>query len=1000
MAKKKNRKKAGSSGRDWRKGLDSGPLHNPVVTEEFYQSWLATSQTRSAAREAKEETMKNEERDREWKLSGGDAGQKVLKTFRATVEDINEEKRQATIVVSSDDVDRDGEVVWSKAMKKAIKSFLKHAPLLHSHKWGGDLLAQIGHIVALKVVDGQTWATMEWYPGEGINDNADWGWKIALRKMAAFSIGFLVNKRLAPGDPGYPEQFLVKSEDGEDRPRGPMVYSDIELLEISQVLIPSNRAAVQERAAAEDAPELEKEMAEMALKSKGLFTEAELIATAEEAERNRGHDTARFEPPDSPSMPANPYLGMLCDFLGCEVKSIHMISHMVRSAEVGNFLSAFKAKTVGHKELDVRNIMSNGTERPPLYESIQLNSKMEDSFLVDGISFRTAESFKYAVEFEVKYFGVSISIYANEKDADSIGDLLSSSIRHADENHVLRGEAFSLSGAILGRGENTWGDLFLKDEVKKPIMRAAKVLSEKGSSARNRGVILMGPPGTGKTLSGRIIKDEAKTTFIWISAKDFYYCGATFGLTEGFGLAAKLAPSVLFIEDVDNWLNSRTIDLLKTEMDGIDTKRGVLTILTSNHPETLPDAIIDRPGRFDDILHVDFPDEAMRSAMLQAWAPSATKAVVKSIAKDMEGYSGAHLKELVVYAGIIAEEDGLALDAALVAAVEKIREQRELIDELQVEGSKYDPKKGYLSGLAWTKGRSERWAVENRIVDEKAGDTVSLVNPPSVKEPAPSGSWKYCVCRSCGYFEEHKAGERCADKKCPECGEALIGSDEKPKSTEPEAVESSPAIDESLIEGVEQVSASTLAAVEAMGEKVDALARNMELVSYVVEALTEKVTDMIPVVATSRETIDAVRTDLCERNSEAPEYLGAVIGEIESLKDARSEAEAGTLAALKAVLGEARRLLRDLRVYHEDLAESRDFRIAEVARRELEQPEEALPEKGEKTYTREELEAEIMRQVPGLVKDAIMEQSAAMRRELMSAQRKGAGLQSKEKKEE
>jgi len=45
----------------------------------------------------------------------------------------------------------------------------------------------------------------------------------------------------------------------------------------------------------------------------------------------------------------------------------------------------------------------------------------------------------------------------------------------------------------------------------------------------------------------------------------------------------------------------------------------------------------------------------------------------------------------------------------------------------------------------------------------------------------PEGSWKYCICRDCGYSKDHKAGERCGDTKCPECGEPLTGSDTKPK---------------------------------------------------------------------------------------------------------------------------------------------------------------------------------------------------------------------------
>ena len=68
--------------------------------------------------------------------------------------------------------------------------------------------------------------------------------------------------------------------------------------------------------------------------------------------------------------------------------------------------------------------------------------------------------------------------------------------------------------------------------------------------------------------------NSAQATFIWVSARDFYRAGAFGGLAYAFDLAAECAPSILFIEDVDHWLTEWTIDLLKTEMDGIKRRRG------------------------------------------------------------------------------------------------------------------------------------------------------------------------------------------------------------------------------------------------------------------------------------------------------------------------------------------------------------------------------------------------------------------------------------------
>lgn len=188
---------------------------------------------------------------------------------------------------------------------------------------------------------------------------------------------------------------------------------------------------------------------------------------------------------------------------------------------------------------------------------------------------------------------------------------------------------------------------------------------------------------TGKTLSGRIIMNSTESTFIWISARDLMYSGASGGISYGFSLARELAPSVLFIEDIDNWLHDRATDLLKTEMDGISQSKGVVTILTSNHPERLPEALIDRPGRFHEILNFALPDASIRTKMLKAWATGITEKAADSLTLDTKGFSGAHMYELVKFAQTIAEEDDIDIADALVISLKKIKDQRELIDSVR-----------------------------------------------------------------------------------------------------------------------------------------------------------------------------------------------------------------------------------------------------------------------------------------------------------------------------
>jgi hypothetical protein len=197
------------------------------------------------------------------------------------------------------------------------------------------------------------------------------------------------------------------------------------------------------------------------------------------------------------------------------------------------------------------------------------------------------------------------------------------------------------------------------------------------------------------------MNETTDATFIWISAKDFWQMGSMGAISNAFSMAKELAPAVLFFEDVDNYMRDTTIDLLKTEMDGIGRSSGILTVLTTNYPERLPAALMDRPGRFDDILKFDLPTESIRRQMLTRWVPDASEAAVNDTAKKTDGCSGAHIYHISQYAkGILLDEEAPDITAALGKAMDKLEEQRQLIDDAQLAGSNYRPRKSTLCDSA------------------------------------------------------------------------------------------------------------------------------------------------------------------------------------------------------------------------------------------------------------------------------------------------------------
>ena len=400
-----------------------------------------------------------------------------------------------------------------------------------------------------------------------------------------------------------------------------------------------------------------------------------------------------FDVAATPSRPSNVIWDWVSRHVGVEVKKLYQNSTCIPSARLGSFLTGLKHVLAPHSVDDVRNVNGDGTERPPDYRVIPLNSKSKADFLIDGMAFYRGALGKFVVEYRPDWSGECVTVYCALDRRQIATDVIEKSWEWARENNFLKGEAFTLGGEFLERTVENWNEVFLEDQNKAPLLRTISLFNTKQKAFPNRGMIFSGPPGTGKTLSSRIIKNQAKGTFIWVSSRDFHMAGSFGGFSYAFDMAKELAPAILCFEDVDNWLHDRTVDLIKTEMDGISRGSGILTILTTNFPERIPEALIDRPGRFHDVLHFALPTEKARRDMLAKWMPEVAQADRDFAVRGTDGYSGAHVYELAQFAKSLREHDGMDAPTALREALRKVEEQRELITAVQLQGSHYRPRK-------------------------------------------------------------------------------------------------------------------------------------------------------------------------------------------------------------------------------------------------------------------------------------------------------------------
>jgi cell division protease FtsH len=191
-----------------------------------------------------------------------------------------------------------------------------------------------------------------------------------------------------------------------------------------------------------------------------------------------------------------------------------------------------------------------------------------------------------------------------------------------------------------------------------------------------KGVLLYGPPGTGKTLLARAVAGEAGVPFFSISGSDFVEMFVGVGASrvrDLFEQAKAAAPAIIFVDEIDAVGRHRgaglggghdereqTLNQLLVEMDGFDTKAGVILVAATNRPDILDPALL-RPGRFDRQIVVDRPDLEGRRAILNVHArgkPLARDVDLDVIARRTPGFTGADLANLMNEAALLAARAG------------------------------------------------------------------------------------------------------------------------------------------------------------------------------------------------------------------------------------------------------------------------------------------------------------------------------------------------------
>lgn len=207
-------------------------------------------------------------------------------------------------------------------------------------------------------------------------------------------------------------------------------------------------------------------------------------------------------------------------------------------------------------------------------------------------------------------------------------------------------------------------------EIKLELERICDILNNAEKYAKlgvtiPAGLLLHGEPGVGKTTMAQcFVKSVNRKVFV--CRKKDIDCALSHHITWLFEEAAKTAPSIVFLDDLDKFANEdkyhRNAEEFVTVQSCIDEVKGknVFVLATANDLDNLPDSLL-RAGRFDKSIEVKNPTGKDAEEIIKYYLSQKSYVGdldVTSIARILDGKSCAELETVINEAGVYAGYEG------------------------------------------------------------------------------------------------------------------------------------------------------------------------------------------------------------------------------------------------------------------------------------------------------------------------------------------------------